>query len=254
MTLPRGQAWFALALTAAASGPAQGQAQVPRLVFDGATFDVTGAGRLDLGDLDAVLRPFQRAFRDGRESLALEATVDSVGTVVACRTQGSNRLQQAGSALCAHALASGHFDRFSFITIAYTQATYSTVIRKVGGGARPGQPQFIAEAGFPLEGRAVAFLPTAMPDPSERLAPGEVVFRPAMVYPSVALRSGIEGRVEAELTFDEAGQVASCRPIQSSNTARLAYETCIQTRLSARLRNPPDGRSYTFAANWLLGD
>ena len=60
--------------------------------------------------------------------------------------------------------------------------------------------------------------------------------------------------MEVLLTFNDAGQVATCRPLASSNTARMAYETCSAARRVTRLIRPPDARPFAFATRWLLAD
>lgn len=241
---------------------AQAQAQVlppppppplPGVVFEGTTFDVTGAGVLDLGDLDVLLGPFRRAFDNGRQSLAVELTLDPAGAVVACSTQGAQRLDEAGNALCARALAHGRFTRADFIVIRYEQATYRMTVNMSNDRAVPEQPQFYTSTSFPLERTAVTFAPYSIPPEEERLLLSDLRLI-SLTYPAVALRNAIEARVEVLLTFGESGRVATCRPLYSSNTARMAYETCREARTGLRLRNPPDDRALAFAAKWVLAE
>lgn len=237
---------------------AQAQGQVPPppivpLVFAGATFDVTGAGVLELGDLDAVLHPFRGRFGDGRERLGVEVTVDPAGAVVGCSTQGPQRLDGAGQALCAHALAHGRFVRNPILLLDYTVATYRLSIR--GSRTKPaaGAPFFVTETGFPHEGEFVQFGAFDMPPEDQRLTLADVRMA-ALEYPAVALRNSIEARVVVLLTFSEAGQVATCRPLTSANSPRMAYETCFAARRATRLYRPPDARPFAFATRWMIGD
>jgi hypothetical protein len=76
---------------------------------------------------------------------------------------------------------------------------------------------------------AVRFGLFELPPAEERLALADL--RPfGLDYPRAALREGLEARVEVSLTFDDGGRVATCRPILSSNSARIAYETCYEVR------------------------
>lgn len=99
-------------------------AQEPITVtFGGDVFDVTGAGTLDLGDLDAVLKPFRRGFKDERDPLGLDVTVDAAGAVVACRADATDRRNLAAQAVCAHVLRTGRFRPFPLLELDFTRAT-----------------------------------------------------------------------------------------------------------------------------------
>lgn len=109
--------------------------------FGGAVFDVTGAGSLQLGDIDAVLEPFRRDFRAGMEVIELDLTIDGAGTVVTCRNDGAPSLAAAGQALCAQALVEGRFTPFPWLALDYTQATYRLSIRSTRNKPAKGLPQ-----------------------------------------------------------------------------------------------------------------
>lgn len=216
-------------------------------------FDVTGAGLLELGDLDAVLVPFRSDFGDGLVGLPIEVTVDAAGAVIGCTAQGPSRLEAAGQALCAHARAQGRFVKNPLLVLEYTQATYRLTVRYPSDRAQSGRRRFHSAAAFPYQGIAVSFGLFPLPPAEERLPMAEVSLA-GMEYPLAALREGLEGRVEVLVTFGENGRVASCRPLFSSNTARLAYETCYEVRRVARRNSPPDDRPFIFATRWLLAE
>ena len=225
----------------------------PSVLFDGGTFDVTGAGLLDLGDIDEVLGPFRRDFGDGLDGLPLELTVDAAGAVISCSAQGAPRLEPAGQALCAHAVANGRFTKTPMLVLDYTLATYRLKVRRSSDRARGGSRAFYTNAGFPYQGIAVRFGWFDLPPEAERLTVNDVQLA-GMEYPTAVLREGLGGRVEVLLTFNEAGRVATCRPIASSNSARLAYETCYEVWRVARLNIAPDSRPLAFATRWMLAD
>lgn len=54
------------------------------------------------------------------------------------------------------------------------------------------------------------------------------------------------------LTFGADGKVASCRPVYSSNTSRIAYETCFAAMRAYRLLSPPDARPYVWRTVWKI--
>lgn len=223
------------------------------LLFMDDRFDVTGAGVLELGDLDEVLGPFGSDFGDGREGLPFELTVDAGGAVIGCTVQGAPRLEQAGEALCSHAMANGRFRQSPGLMLDYTQATYRLTVRYSSDRAASGRRAFYTNTGFPYQGVAVLFGLFDLPPEEERMAVADVRLA-GMEYPLAALREGLEGRVEVLLTFNPGGRVATCRPIRSTQTARLAYETCFEVRRIARLINPPDTRTLFLATRWMLPD
>ncbi|MFC3097539.1 energy transducer TonB [Alteraurantiacibacter palmitatis] len=223
------------------------------LLFVQDLFDVTGAGALDLGELDTVLAPFRRDFDDGLERLPLELTVDAAGKVIGCAVHGPPRLALAGQALCAHALANGRFAPNPVLVLDYTAATYRLTVRRSSDRARAGAPEFHASTGFPYQGLAVRFGLIDLPPVEEGISLSDVQLA-GLEYPTAALREGPEGRVEVLITFNQAGRVETCRPIRSDNTARLAYETCYEVRRVARLSNPPDSRPFAFATRWVLAE
>lgn len=216
-------------------------------------FDVTGAGLLDLGDIDEVLGPFRDDFGDGLEGLPIELTVDAAGAVIHCTAQVAPAMDQARRAFCDHALANGRFVQNRLLVLEYTSATYRLTVRHQSDRARAGLRRFYTSTGFPHQGVAVQFGLFDMPPQEERLALSDIQLA-GMEYPLAALREGLEGRVEVLLTFNEAGRVATCRPIRSSNSARLAYETCFEVRRIARLINPPDSRPFAFATRWVQAE
>lgn len=240
------------ALALLAGAPAASQEQ-PGLTFAGTLFDVTGAGTLDLGDIDTVLQPFVGDFQKGRESLGVEVTVARDGTVLDCRTKASPVLAEAGDALCAHALRAGRFRQFPGLVLDYTRATYQFSVRSLRQKPSRGAPQFRIAEGFPLNMIAIRFGSGSIPPEDERLDLTELVTTP-MQYPREALQAAIEARVLVVVTFGANGRVETCRPVYSSNTPRMAYETCRAARQGFRLANPPDERPFYWITTWKLAD
>lgn len=240
----------ALALLSGLPLAAQDRAEV---VFGGDVFDVTGAGVLDLGNLDDVLMPFRRVFGQGRERLGVEVSIDAAGVVQDCRFDPDDKLAPSGKALCAEALRMGRFRQFPGLVLDYTRATYRLSIRSHSGTPIKGEAAFRMSTAYPLERRAVIFGSYTMPADDERLTLADLSNRP-MQYPRDALQNAIEAQVVVAVTFDEQGRVASCRPVRSSNTARIAYDTCLEARRGFSLRNPPDARTYVWATRWILAE
>lgn len=210
--------------------------------------DVTGAGTLDLGDLDPVLRDHRRALAgvDGRLPLVLR--IDRSGAVVGCKASDAS-LPEISEAICAHALGEGRFTPLAFLALDYREATYHVTVsaREKGKG-----PYWLA-TDYPDAGVAVRFGDYPIPPVANRLSAVDVRSIP-MHYPSRALKRGLEARVVLALTFGEDGRVATCRPISSSNSSRMAYDTCRAAYRSYRLPGPSDARPYVFATNWILSD
>lgn len=230
----------ALAFVQALPLAAQDHAEV---VLRGDVFDVTGAGVLDLGMLDEALMPFLRAFGQGRERLGIEVTIDAAGAVQECRFEADDNLAPAGKALCAQALQVGRFSQFPVLALDYTRAVYRLSIRSHTDKPAKGEAVFRILAAYPLERRRVTFGSYPIPADHERLTLADLEYS-LMEYPRDALRNAIEAQVVVAVTFDGQGRVASCRPIRSSNTARIAYDTCLEAQRGFRLRNPPDARPY----------
>lgn len=247
MRLAEPSAAFA-ALALIATSPARAQTGEP-LVFQGDAFDLTGAGTFELPELDSVLKPFRRVFRDGR-SIALELVVDPAGTVQDCRMASGAALSRAGRALCAHARTSGRFRLIPLMVLDHTRGTLRLMFRR-RDPRYDGQSEFAFDQPYPLEGQAVRFGGYDIPPAEQRLTLQEVSYVP-MDYPSAALRNHIEARVTVVLGFDETGRVASCRPVESTNTARIAYETCRAARLRFKLRQPLDARVSVFNTRWVI--
>ncbi|MDP4605454.1 MAG: energy transducer TonB [Erythrobacter sp.] len=240
------------ALALLAGAPAASQEQ-PGLTFVGTLFDVTGAGTLDLGDIDTVLQPFVRDFQDGREALGVEVTVDRDGTVLDCRPKAPSILAEAGEIICAHALKAGRFRQFPGLVLDYTRATYQFSVRTFRDKPRKGERQFRISEGFPLNMIAIRFGSGKIPPEEDRLNLADLVATP-MEYPFDALQAEIEARVLVEVTFGANGRVETCRPLYSSNTPRMAYETCRAARQGFRLANPPEARSFIWITTWKLAD
>ncbi len=240
------------ALALLAGAPAASQ-QPPGLTFGGTLFDVTGAGTLELGNIDTVLQPFFKDFQKGRELLGVEVTVDRAGRVIACRIKASPNVTEAGNALCALALKEGRFRQFPQLALDYTQATYEFAIRSVSQKSPPGVSPFRIERGFPLNMIAIRFGSDPVPPEEQRLKLADLVATP-MEYPRDALRNEIEARVVVSVTFDADGRVGTCRPVYSSNTPRMAYETCLAALSAFRLANPPDARPFYWINTWKLSD
>jgi len=239
-----------LALVQAMPATAQGQAEV---IFGGEVFDVTGAGVLDLGILDDTLMPFRRAFDQGRERLGVDVTVDAEGTVLDCRFDAIEKLAPAGKALCAQALRAGRFRPYQGLVLDYTRATYRLSIRSHTGKRIKGEATFRVSIGYPFERRPVAFGSYAIPPENERLTLADLQYR-SMDYPRDALQNAIQAQVVVAVTFDAQGRVASCRPVRSSNTARIAYDTCLEARRGFSLREAPDARPYVWVTQWRLAE
>ena len=229
-------------------------AQEPNgLVFVGTLFDVTGAGTLDLGDIDTVLQPFVQDFNNGREPLGVEVTVDQDGTVVDCRTKAAPSMAQGGAALCAQALKAGRFRRFPLLVLDYTRATYAFSVRPFRDKHAKSARRFRISTGFPLNMIAIRFGNDSISPAEQRLTLADLSSTP-MEYPRDALQSAIEARVVVAVTFGADGRVKTCRPIYSSNTSRMAYETCVAARPAFRLINPPDERAFYWGTTWMLAD
>lgn len=242
---------FGFATTAVAQDPPAPDAPVPLI-------DVTGAGTLDLGDLDDVLKPHRRAFKKGKEALRFTLTVDAAGVVSACESDAATGLlAKAAEALCAHAKTKGRFRRSNYIALTYDQATYTVTVRQTADGkaARSDATsnEFWLTTGYPDLGRAVRFGGYAIPPFEEPLRLVDVQAMP-MTYPQSALSRAIEARVVVALHFGEDGRVAKCHPVSSSNSTRMAYETCRAAYRSYRLLNPPDPRPYAMATVWKMAD
>jgi TonB family protein len=242
----------ALALTAAAPLAAQ-QAPEP-IIFAGDVFDVTGAGTLDLGDIDPLLMPHIAEFeaRPIMTEIELDLTVDRAGTVLDCRAAASDGLAEAGEKLCVHAKAVGRFRADPFLQLDYTRASYRTSIR-LRYYPTEGQSLFYPSSNeYPfLDDRPVIFGDGVIPPEDQSLAKTDVTIAP-LEYPRQAARNEVMGRVEVSVTFDAKGKPESCRPIRSDFTARLAYETCEAARKAVRLNSPPDARPFVMKVYWRL--
>lgn len=239
-----------LALVQAAPTAAQDRVEV---TFEGDVFDVTGAGVLDLGILDDALIPFRRHFAKGREPLDVEVVIDADGAVRDCRTEAAPQLAAAGKALCDQALRVGRFRQHPLLVLDYTSATYRLSIRSHSSKPAKGEAWFQAYTAYPFYRSAVAFGSYAIPAKDQRLTLADL--RHAMMaYPRRALEYAIEAQVVVAVTFDAKGRVASCRPIRSSNTARIAYDTCLAAQRGLSLLNPPDERPYVWATRWVLAE
>lgn len=226
-------------------------AQTPEpIVFQGEVFDLTGAGTFELPELDRVLKPFRREFRDGR-SIALELVIDAAGSVPDCRMASGAGLSPAARALCAHVRTAGRFRLFPSMVLDYTRGTLRLTFRR-RDPRHDDQSEFAFEQPYPFEGQGVRFGGYEIPPADQRLTLQEVSYVP-MYYPSSALRNHIEAQVTVVLAFNETGRVESCRPVESSNTARIAYETCRAARLRFKLRQPPDARVFVFNTRWVIG-
>ena len=248
---PRGPGCLsALALVCAA--PAWGQQQ-PGLTFAGTLYDVTGACTLDLGDIEPVLQPFERDFRQGRDALGVEVTVDRGGAVIGCRTKASPALAKAGEAICAHALKTGRFRQYPRLVLDYAEATFAFTLRTPREQPPQGTQRFRMATGFPLERISIRFGSDPVPPATERLGLSEIATT-RLEYPREALQNGIEAEVVVAATFDAKGEVATCRPVYSSNTPRMAYETCIAVQNGFRLINPSDSRPFYWKTTWMLAD
>lgn len=243
---------LAAALAAAQAAPGAA-ADWSEITFGPEAHDVTGAGELDLGIIDDVLKAHRRAFAKGRERLKVAVTVDAGGAVLDCRYEGADDLQAAGKALCEHALQAGRFRRDPLLDLDYARATYSFSVYGHGGKPVPGEAFFRLAPSYPLERRKIVFGAYAIPPDDQRLRLADLNYR-TMSYPPDALRNAIEAEVVVAVTFDARGKVARCRPVQSSNTARIAYETCFEAQRSFALRAAPDPRPYVWRTYWRLAE
>ena len=235
------------------SGPAAAQGSEP-LVFGGEVFDVTGAGELDLGDIDPVLMPFFRVFRTRPFAMEVELdlTVDPAGIVVDCSATPDEGLAEAGTAICAHAKAAGRFRANPYLALDYMRANYHTSISLSFAAAESGPLFAYSSSSFPwLDDRPIIFGNGAIPAEDQQLKAEDVIITP-MQYPRRALQNEVIGRVAVALTFDAEGKAVSCRPLRSSFTARLAYETCEGAMGAVRLKQPPDDRPFVLKVYWSL--
>jgi hypothetical protein len=239
-----------LACVQAMPAVAQDQAEI---IFVGDVFDVTGAGVLDLGILDEALMPFRRGFDQGRERLDVELTINAAGTVQDCRFDPNEKLAPAGKALCTQALRVGRFQPYPGLVLDYTSATYRLSIRSHTGQPNKGDATFRMSTAYPFEGRPVTFGSYAIPPENERLTLADLQYR-SMEYPRDALQNDIEAQVIVAVTFDEHGRVTTCRPVRSSNTARIAYDTCLEARRGFSLRKAPDARPYVWVTQWRIAE
>jgi len=239
-----------LASLQAMSAVAQDQTEI---IFGGDVFDVTGAGVLDLGILDEALMPFRRAFDQGRERLDVELIINAAGTVQDCRFDANEKLASAGNALCTQALRVGRFTPYPGLVLDYASATYRLSIRSHAGQPIKGEATFRASIGYPFERRPVTFGSYAIPPETERLSLADLQYR-SMEYPRDALQNEIEAQVIVAVSFDEQGRVSTCRPVRSSNTARIAYDTCREARRGFSLRKPPEARPYVWVTHWRIAE
>lgn len=238
------------ALMQAVPGAAQDWSE---LTFGGEVFDVTGAGELDLGIIDNALGRYRGAFSRGRQRLIGEVTIDPNGAVIGCRFEADPALEVAAKALCAQALGQGQFRQDPILELDYSRATYRFVISGHAGEPVKGEALFQLRPAYPLERNTITFGSYAIPAEAERLTLADLE-RQMMSYPRDALRNAIEAEVVVAVTFDAEGRAARCRPVRSSNTARIAYDTCFEARLGFRLRNAPDPRPYVWITQWRLSD
>lgn len=226
--------------------------QAEPVVFGGAVFDVTGAGTFDAGNLDGVLRPFETG--PGGvvpERLEFELVIDPSGAVQGCRNAEGEALGAAGRASCDHLMAHGRFTVDPLLVLDFATATYRMTI-DTRSQAEPGEPRYrVFDYEYPLQLRPVVFGEAAVPPEEQRLAREGVEIAP-LTYPRFAAMAEVTGSVKVLLIFDETGAVATCRPVRSSDTARLAYDTCFAARDSVRLRQAPDPRPFLFGVTWSL--
>ncbi|MBU7581242.1 MAG: hypothetical protein KAF27_12395 [Porphyrobacter sp.] len=241
-------AW--LALSQAAPGPTPDWGEI---AFGPETFDVTGAGQLDLGIIDDALNAHRRAFAQGRARLKVEVTVNAAGLVQECRFEGEGALQPAGEALCAQALQVGRFRQAPLLELDYARATYRLSVYGHAGQPVPGEAFFRMSPDYPLERRRVTFGTYPIPPEGERLSLADLNYR-FMTYPREALKNAIEAEVVVAVTFDGQGKPMRCRPVRSSNTARIAYETCFEAQRSFSLKSAPDSRPYVWLTQWRLAE
>lgn len=243
---------LAAALALALGGPVTAEDSKP-LVFGGEVFDVTGAGPLDLGDLDAVLEPLLGSAGESFSGFPVTLEVDAAGKVIGCQAEATGALADAGAALCEHARQFGHLRRLSLYELDYTRATYRITLRRCQGPPCHDGRTFYVWPTYPLEGTAIRFGDAALPYPFERLIMDQLDTTP-LEYPPGAAHFGISARVTVVLTFGDSGRVTRCRPVTSSNTARIAYETCLEAWKSFRRKWPGDQRSFVLTTNWVISD
>lgn len=211
-------------------------------------FDLTGAGSLVLGDIDAVLRPHRRALDRAEGRLPLKLTIANTGAVIGCKG-GDGSLSAVSDAICAHAIRDGRFERSPIFTLDYSEATYHVTI----SARDKGKGSYWLATDYPDIGAAVRFGDYRVPPAKDRLSATDLRSIP-MSYPRAALSRGYGARVVVALTFGEDGHVLRCRPVTSSNSSRMAYDTCRAASRSYRLLDPPDPRPYVFATSWILSD
>ena len=244
MIASRGAIALALLLLSASAVAQESTAEAAEPLID-----LTGAGVLDLGDLEVPLRPHRRALERADGRLPLRLRIAANGAMIGCESLAEASLAEATEAVCQQAMRQGSFKSHAFLALDYTEATYHVTVsaREKGRG-----PYWLA-TDYSDVGVAVRFGDYRIPPVQERLSGTDVRSTP-MNYPSRALRRGLEARVVVALTFQEDGRVAQCRPVSSSNSSRMAYDTCRAAHRSYRLLNPPDPRPYVMATNWILSD
>jgi len=203
-----------------------------------------------------VLAPYRKTFRARpfMAGIALDLTVDAAGNVVGCEVQPGEGMAKAGAAICAHAQAAGRFRPDPYLALDYTRARYHTRIT-LSLAAAEGEPLFThSTSSFPLlDHRPVLFGDDVIPAKDQRLKADDVVIQP-LQYPRRALQNEVFDRVVMSLTSDAEGKPASCRPLRSSMSARLAYETCAEVKGAVQLKHPPDARPYVLSIVWSLGE
>jgi len=244
----RGGAAVALALLQAVPIAVQDRAEV---TFGGDEFDVTGAGVLDLGILDDVFSPFRRHFAKGGEPLGVEVTIDADGAVQDCKIEAAPQLAATGKALYDQALRVGRFRQYPLLVLDYTRATYRLSIRSHSNKPAKGEAEFRAATAYPLYRSAVTLGSYTIAPAEARLTSADIDLK-TMNYPRAALQYAVEAQVVVAVTFNPEGRVANCRPIRSSNTARIAYDTCLKAGRGVSLRSPPDARPYVWSTRWVL--
>ncbi|MFM7377422.1 MAG: hypothetical protein ACKO1O_04720 [Erythrobacter sp.] len=241
---------LAAALALSAATPLAAQQSREPVIFTREVFDITGAGTLEIGSLDPVLQPFRETF-GGFGGVAADLTLGPDGKVTACTPDRSDNRPEAAQALCAHVLKVGRFRRDPAITLDYEQATYRLSVWYLEGRRGENGEEFQIDEGYPLERTRVRFGEVELPPEDLRLTLADLDYKP-MEYPRSALRSEIRAAVVVVLGFDAEGAVASCRPVESSNTARMAYETCKAASGSFRLKNTPDARPFVLSIAWSI--
>ena len=213
------------------------------ITFGGDVFDVTGAGELDLGIIDDVLRPYRSAFSQRRQRLAGEVTLDPSGAIVDCRFEANAALDKAGKALCEQALRAGRFRQDPLFELDYARATYRFSVSGHTGQPVKGEAFFRMRPTYPLERRSITFGSYPIPAQDERLTLADLD-RGMMTYPRDALQNAIEAEVIVAISFDAQGR----------KTARIAYDTCLEARRAFRLRQAPDPRPYVWQTHWRLAE